>query len=62
MCQYNANVAASLERSDLVQSWCLASLVISPPLSNASQNSCHTSDIIPPWPVHPFGQNLVHSL
>ncbi|KAK0087002.1 hypothetical protein PV326_005337 [Microctonus aethiopoides] len=62
MCQYNANVAASLERSDLVQSWCLASLVISPSLSNASHNSCHTSDIIPPWPVHPFGQNLVHSL
>ncbi|XP_015109430.1 GATOR complex protein WDR59 isoform X1 [Diachasma alloeum] len=61
MCQHNANVAASLERPDLVQAWYLASLVISSPLSNNSQSSCYM-DIVPPWPLHPFGQNLIHSL
>ncbi|XP_076764679.1 WD repeat domain 59 isoform X1 [Xylocopa sonorina] len=62
MCQYNANVAASLERPDLVQAWCLAALVISQPISNIGQNSCPSPDIDAPWPLHPFGQNLIHSL
>ncbi|XP_046619943.1 GATOR complex protein WDR59 isoform X1 [Neodiprion virginianus] len=58
MCQYNAGVAALLERPDLVQAWCLAALVISQPMpSNLSSN-----DIETPWPLHPFGQNLIHSL
>ncbi|OAD54322.1 WD repeat-containing protein 59 [Eufriesea mexicana] len=62
MCQYNANIAASLERPDLVQAWCLAALVISQPVSNIGQNSCQSPDIDAPWPLHPFGQNLIHSL
>ncbi|XP_076648248.1 WD repeat domain 59 isoform X1 [Halictus rubicundus] len=62
MCQYNANVAAQLERPDLVQAWCLAALVISQPVSNVGQNSCQSPDIDAPWPLHPFGQNLIHSL
>ncbi|XP_050579579.1 GATOR complex protein WDR59 isoform X2 [Bombus affinis] len=62
MCQYNANVAASLERPDLVQAWCLAALVISQPVSNIGQNSCQSPEIDAPWPLHPFGQNLIHSL
>ncbi|XP_076222881.1 WD repeat domain 59 isoform X2 [Nomia melanderi] len=62
MCQYNANVAAQLERPDLVQAWCLAALVISQPVSSVGQNSCQSPDIDAPWPLHPFGQNLIHSL
>ncbi|XP_076242534.1 WD repeat domain 59 isoform X2 [Calliopsis andreniformis] len=62
MCQYNANVAAQLERPDLVQAWCLAALVISQPVSNVGQNPCQSPDIDAPWPLHPFGQNLIHSL
>ncbi|XP_034942224.1 GATOR complex protein WDR59 isoform X2 [Chelonus insularis] len=62
MCQFNANVAASLNRPDLVQAWCLAALVVSSPSSNASQNYCQTQDIISPWPLHPFGQKLIHSI
>ncbi|XP_017879158.1 GATOR complex protein WDR59 isoform X2 [Ceratina calcarata] len=62
MCQYNANVAASLERPDLVQAWCLAALVISQPVSNIGHNSCASPEIDAPWPLHPFGQNLIHSL
>lgn len=62
MCQYNANIAASLERADLVQAWCLAALVISQPISNVGQNSCQSPDIDAPWHLHPFGQNLIHSL
>ncbi|XP_043285500.1 GATOR complex protein WDR59 isoform X2 [Venturia canescens] len=61
MCQYNANIAATLERPDLVQAWCLAALVISQPLSNANQ-ICQVPDMDAPWPLHPFGQNLIHSL
>ncbi|XP_033209971.1 GATOR complex protein WDR59 isoform X1 [Belonocnema kinseyi] len=62
MCHYNANVAAALERPDLVQAWYLAALVISQPSSNAIQSSPQTSDIEVTWPLHPFGQNLIHSL
>ncbi|XP_024939455.1 GATOR complex protein WDR59 isoform X2 [Cephus cinctus] len=62
MCRYNANVAASLERPDLVQAWYLAALIISQPLTNTQQNSCQSSDIDATWPLHPFGQNLIHSL
>ncbi|XP_012235411.1 GATOR2 complex protein WDR59 isoform X2 [Linepithema humile] len=65
MCQYNANVASVLERSDLVQTWCLAGLIISQPLSNTEQNliqSCQSPDVDAPWPLHPWGQNLIHSL
>lgn len=65
MCQYNANVAATLERSDLVQTWCLAGLIISQPPTNTEHNSCQSSqssDIDAPWPLHPWGQHLIHSL
>ncbi|XP_012270221.1 GATOR complex protein WDR59 [Orussus abietinus] len=62
MCQYNANVAASLERPDLVQAWYLAALVVSQPLINGIPGSCQSSDIDTPWLLHPFGQNLMHSL
>ena len=62
MCHYNANVAAGLERPDLVQAWYLAALVISQPPSNSFQNPSQTSDIEVTWPLHPFGQNLIHSL
>ncbi|KAG8038614.1 hypothetical protein G9C98_007321 [Cotesia typhae] len=61
MCQHNANVASLLNRPDLIQAWCLSALVISP-LSNPSQNVCQIQDIVLPWPLHPFGQKLVHSL
>ncbi|XP_058792882.1 GATOR complex protein WDR59 isoform X2 [Phymastichus coffea] len=64
MCHYNANVAASLERPDLVQAWCLAALVISQPLTNSLnlQSNHQTPDIDAPWSLHPFGQNLIHSI
>lgn len=66
MCQYNANVAAALERPDLVQAWCLAALVISQPVANVGQNACQSLlpiiDLDAPWPLHPFGKNLIHSL
>ncbi|XP_011330381.2 GATOR complex protein WDR59 isoform X2 [Ooceraea biroi] len=65
MCQHNANVAATLERSDLVQTWCLAGLIISQTLPSSEQNSYQSgqsADIDAPWPLHPWGQNLIHSL
>ena len=62
MYQHNANVAATLERSDLTQTWCLAGLIILPPPSNTEQNSYHSPDISAPWPLHPWGQNLIHFL
>ena len=64
MCHYNANVAASLERPDLVQAWCLAALVISQPLTNTqnTQGNYQSPDMDAPWSLHPFGQNLIHSL
>jgi hypothetical protein len=64
MCHYNANVAASLERPDLVQAWCLAALVISQPLTSSqnAQGSYQTSEADTSWSLHPFGQNLIHSL
>ncbi|XP_020283818.1 WD repeat-containing protein 59 isoform X2 [Pseudomyrmex gracilis] len=66
MCQYNANVAAALERPDLVQTWCLTGLIISQSSqSNNEQTSCQSSlspDIDAPWPLHPWGQSLIHSL
>ncbi|XP_036149984.1 GATOR complex protein WDR59 isoform X3 [Monomorium pharaonis] len=65
MYKHNANVTAALERPDLIQTWCLAGLIISQPPSNTEQNSCqtgHSPDINPPWPLHPWGQNLIHFL
>lgn len=65
MCQHNANVVTMLERPDLVQTWCLAGLIISQAPHNAEQNSCQSSqfpNIDAPWPLHPWGQNLIHSL
>ncbi|KAH0953331.1 hypothetical protein HN011_003128 [Eciton burchellii] len=63
MCQHNTNVAAIVERSDLVQTWCLADLIITQ-MPNTDQSSCQSSqsDIDSPWPLHPWGQNLIHSL
>lgn len=62
MCHYNANVAASLERPDLVQAWYLAALVISQPTTHSTPSISQPSDIEVTWPLHPFGQNLIHSL
>ncbi|XP_066594215.1 GATOR2 complex protein WDR59 isoform X2 [Prorops nasuta] len=62
MCHYNANIAASLERPDLVQAWYLAALVISQSLLSIGQNCNQSAEIESPWPLHPFGQNLIHSL
>jgi hypothetical protein len=63
MCQHNTNVAAIVERSDLVQTWCLADLIITQ-MPNTDQSSCQSSqsDIDSLWPLHPWGQNLIHSL
>ncbi|XP_023248559.1 GATOR complex protein WDR59 isoform X2 [Copidosoma floridanum] len=61
MCQYNANVAANLERPDLVQAWSLAALVVSQHLTN-THPSTQSSDVDVPWSLHPFGQKLIHSL
>ncbi|XP_071574180.1 GATOR2 complex protein WDR59 isoform X1 [Temnothorax nylanderi] len=65
MYKHNANVAAAVERPDLIQTWCLAGLIISQPPSNTEQNSCqsgHSPDINAPWSLHPWGQNLIHFL
>lgn len=65
MYQHNANVASAQERPDLIQTWCLAGLIISQPPSNTEQNSLqlgHFPDGNTPWPVHPWGQNLIHFL
>ncbi|KAJ8687709.1 hypothetical protein QAD02_023503 [Eretmocerus hayati] len=64
MCHHNADVAASLERPDLVQAWYLAALVISQPLTSVqnAQVTYQTPDIDASWSLHPFGQNLIHSL
>ncbi|XP_014231934.1 GATOR complex protein WDR59 isoform X1 [Trichogramma pretiosum] len=62
MCQHNANVAASQERPDLVQAWCLASLVVSQTQKSQVTNSQQSLDDNIPWLLHPFGKNLIHSL
>ena len=62
MCRHNANVAAALERPDLVHAWDLAALVISPPSSNAVQSSSQISQIEVNWPLHPFGHSVIHWL
>ena len=64
MCKYNANVAAMFEKPDLVQAWCLAALVMAHPISNIRNTltSCQITELETPWPFHPFGQNLIHSL
>jgi len=63
MYKHNANVAATLERSDLIQTWCLAGLIISQLPSNTEQSqSAQSPDINAPWHLHPWGQNLIHFL
>lgn len=62
MCKHNANVAASIDRPDLVQAWCLAAQVVVPALNNQTNYFIHSPEVIPPWPLHPFGQNMIHSL
>ena len=57
LCTSNASVAAQYGRLDLVQAWSAALLItdlgMKPPLS---------ADDGVPWPEHPFGRKLVHSL
>ncbi len=53
----NASVAAHAGRMDLVQTWSVAILIadtnLKPPLEPGS---------VTPWPEHPFGRKLIHSL
>ena len=57
LCTSNASVAAQHGRMDLVQAWSAALLIadlrMKPPLS---------ADDGVPWPEHPFGRKLIHSL
>lgn len=57
LCTANASVAAQAGRMDLVQAWSAAMLVadlnMEAPLRAESQV---------PWPEHPFGRRLIHSL
>lgn len=67
MCNYNANVASSLDKPDLARAWRLAALVILQAVANSStsqnlQLTYQMPDMNPSWPLHPFGQNLIHSL
>jgi len=58
MCQYNAVVALSANRPDLVKAWSVAAVVANtdgPVPSGPDDEDC-------PWPMHPFARPLIHSL
>ena len=58
MCQYNAVVASSANRPDLVKAWSVTAVVAGTdgPVSNGPDDEeC-------PWPTHPFARPLIHSL
>ena len=60
MCQYNAMVASSANKPDLVKlkAWSVATVVAStngPVPNGPDSEEC-------PWPMHPFARPLVHSL
>ncbi|KAK9693895.1 WD domain, G-beta repeat [Popillia japonica] len=52
ICKYNANVASTVGRLDLVQAWTLAELVVSPQQAEEDMQ----------WTEHPFGTQLMQSL
>ncbi|XP_022107319.1 GATOR complex protein WDR59-like isoform X2 [Acanthaster planci] len=57
MCTLNAEVAASVGRTDLVQMWSLAALSNSSELQPYSDPDGET-----PWAQHPFGRQLLQTL
>lgn len=68
MCEYNASVAASVGRLDLMQAWHLSALTVAAleqrksemnALSNFSQE---TENEPITWSSHPFGSNLMQAL
>lgn len=58
MCQYNAVVASSANRPDVVKAWSVAAVVAATdgPLSGGPDDEEF------PWPMHPFARPLIHSL
>ena len=57
LCTVNASAAAHLGRMDLVQVWSIAALVADIDIEVPA-----TPDDGIPWPEHPFGRDLIHSL
>jgi len=58
MCQYNAAMASSANRPDVVKAWSVAAVVAStdgPVSDGLDTEEC-------PWPMHPFARPLIHSL
>ena len=53
----NASAAAAAGRMDLVQVWSVAALV-----ADINIEVPVTPDDGIPWPEHPFGRELIHSL
>ena len=58
MCQYNAAVALSANRPDVVKAWSVAAVVAS--IEGPMSNGLDTEEC--PWPMHPFARPLIHSL
>ena len=58
MCQYNAVVASSANRPDLVKAWSVTAVVAGTdgPVSKGPDDEEF------PWPMHPFARPLIHSL
>ena len=53
----NASAAALIGRMDLVQVWSVAALV-----ADIDIEVPPSADDGVPWPEHPFGRELIHSL
>ena len=57
LCTVNGTAAAQLGRMDLVQVWSVAALVADIDIEVPA-----TPEDGVPWPEHPFGRQLIHSL
>lgn len=57
LCTVNASAACQFGRLDLVQVWSVAALV-----ADIDIEVPPTPDDGIPWPQHPFGRGLIHSL
>jgi len=57
LCSINGSVAAQAGRMDLVQAWSTVMLIADLQLKAPLQ-----ADSRIPWPEHPFGKKLIHSL
>ena len=57
LCTTNASVAAQAGRMDLVQAWSTAMLIADTSLRSPLEANSQV-----PWPEHPFGRRLIHSL